>query len=213
MTAVRIGSNLITNAKLGSVDVQKIMLGDALIWQRLVKKTYTDNYNTNTIADYTITGQSVTVASGSIGVGGTTDGERWAMYNKGTMNTDDVHMRVVIGVAGVRMTSLVIRCNANRDRYVRLNMINGTSFLQRVQAGGAISDIGSVALSTVVGTTIDIYATGDNYRILRNNTQIANWNDSQPCAKGVDYRQWGYAFTRSSFNNSPKIDDVLIEDQ
>lgn len=208
-----IGGQPNTDVKLGTTPVQKIMLGSQVVWERLIKKTYTDNYNTNTIADYTVTGLSVTVASGSIGIGGTTDGERWAMYNKGTMNTDDVHMRAVIGAAGSRMTSLVIRCNANRDRYVRLNMINGTSFLQRVQAGGAISDIGSVALSTVVGTTIDIYATGDNYRILRNNTQIANWNDASPCAKGVDYRQWGYTFTRTSFNNSPRIDDVLIEDQ
>ncbi|QLF83408.1 hydrolase [Rhodococcus phage NiceHouse] len=213
MTEVRIGSNLITNAKIGSTDVQKIMLGATLIWQRLVKKIYTDNFNTNTIADYNTTGNPLNITGGSFGISGTTDGERWAVYNKGDMNTDDVHMRVVIGTNANRMTSLLFRCSADNQRWVRLNMINGTSFLQRVTAGGSISDIGSVACSTALGTTIDIYATGDNYRILRNNSQIANWNDSQPCAKGPGYRKWGFIFSRSSFNNSPRIDDVLIEDQ
>lgn len=217
---LELGTTDIKNVKLGTTDVNYVYLGTNLVWSRVVKKTFTDDYNTNTIANYTITGQAVNITGGSIGTGNTTAGERWAIYNQGEMATDDVHIRVVIGTNTNQVTSIIFRCNAARDRFVRMNMINGTSYMQCVSTTGQYHDVGSTATeafgftcNTAVGTIIDIYATGDNYRVLRNSVQVFNQNDNRPCAKGVDYRKWGYNFGRSGTTNSPRIDSILIEDQ
>ena len=211
----KLGTTDITNVKLGTTDVNYVYLGTDLVWSRVVKKTFTDDYNTNTIANYTITGQAVNITGGSIGVGNTTAGERWAIYNLSDMATDDIHIRAVMGTNATQMTSLVFRCNAARDRLVRLNFINGTAYMQSVSTTGVYHDVGGsgFSCSTAAGTQIDVYVTGDNYRVLRNNTQIFNQNDTQPCAKGPGYRSWGFNFTRNGTSNSPRIDSILIEDQ
>lgn len=210
-----LGTTDITNVELGTTDVNFLYVGTNLVWSRVTKAIYTDDFNTNTLGNYTVTGSTITVTGGSMGIGNTTDGERWVMYNLGEMNSDDIHIRIVTTSNAARMTSVVFRCNAARDRFVRMNMINGTAYMQSVSTTGVYHDVGGSGFtcSTTNGTIIDIYATGDNYRVLRNSVQIFNQNDTQPCAKGPSNRKWGFNFSRSSFANSPRIDSVLIEDQ
>lgn len=197
----------------GDAEVKRVFQGDRYAWPQLYY--FADGFDVTTInPNWAITGGALNATGGSVGISGTADGERQMRWNPNGTNTDDVHLQVKFGTNGTRNTSIVFRLTWDWSRFVAANFINGTCYLQRVRADGSISDITSAACSTASGTTVDIYAVGNNYRMVRNGTtQVFNVNDTGIGAQlGWGYRGFGMRFTRSSFNNSPRVDYFTIED-
>lgn len=213
MVLIRRGDTWPYRMYRGNTEVKRVFQGDRYAWPQLYY--FADGFDVSTInPNWVISGGALNATGGSVGISGLTDGERLMRWNPNGTNTDDVHLQVKFGTNGTRNTSIVFRLAWDWSRFVAMNFINGTCYLQRVRADGSISDITSAACNTASGTTIDMYAVGNNYRLMRNSTtQVFNVNDTGIGAQlGWGYRGFGMRFTRQSSANSPRVDYFTIED-
>lgn len=194
------------------------------VWPEFTPVTIFDDFNEAAdLNNYTITGGALGITSGAVGISGTTDGERLMRRTTAPVElaSDDVYVKAVMSTNATRNTSLVFRLSSDFTRYVALNLINGTAYMQRVTAAGAIWDVGGApgtpngfGLTTTSGITIEIVATAaDNrYRVWRNGSLIFNEVDTVPAAMGAGFRGVGLRFNRSGFANSPRINEMTWAD-
>ena len=219
MPNVYLGTTAITKAELGTTDVTKVYLGSNLIWPSFTPVTIFDTFEAESVPLYVKTGAELSM-DGSVGIAGgfPSAGER-TLRRTGAPSElagDDVYIKAVMGTNGNQNTSIVFRLNDTYDRYVALNMINGTSYLQRIKPDGSWTDIntGGTSLTTTAGVTIEILATAaDNrYKVWRNGSLVINVVDPTPANKGPGYRGVGLRFTRTGFSNSPRINEMTWAD-
>lgn len=230
MPNVYLGTTPISVGELGTTNVTKIYLGDTQVWPSgILGKLFIDDYNTDTLGNYTVFGNEMAVTGGALAVSGSNDGFRTVLRNSDmVMDTDDVLLRFksVQAVQG-RQNGLVLRANniqgSAGERWIAINWQTGNVWLQRVHKDtGVVADFtsaGSLTTSQLnAGGTMEFSAIGNHYvatAITSTGTRVTkiDYTDAANIVQtGPSNRQIGLRFQRLSLANSASCDELLAYD-
>lgn len=165
-----------------------------------------DDFSTNTIANYTVTGSgAVAISSGVLAISGTTTGDRNVMHNSAPA-TDDVEIAYTFGAAPTTTFSSVLgRVDSAVGEFIAMHMRSSTPriFVQRISTSHGVGDlIGGVSPTLASGDRITCEARGAFYVLRKNGLQFASrWDWDNSVEIDSSHRRAGPRLARVSTTN------------
>jgi uncharacterized protein (DUF697 family) len=172
-----------------------------------------DDFSTNTIANYTITGGTLAVASGALAISGTTAGNRLAMHAN-WLNGDAGYVGFTLNSAATStFSSCLWSMDDARTNYYGFHIVSGKMYVIKV-VGGVQSDISTATTGITVtwasGDRVWARFNNDTIEIFQNQTLRfstitnlgRNTGISLNVPHGIGHRRVGLKIERTGTTNS-----------